>query len=178
MDITEALRTRRSIKNFSDKPVPPQILSELVDTARYSPSGGNKNSWHFVIVTERKTLDHLSQAHPHCRWFSSAQAGIAIVVNPSSTRYWLEDTSVAAYSICLAAMAHGLGVAWAAMYQSDNAAESERRQQFVREVLSVPNGLSIPMVLGLGYPQSSPPLRKMPALEEIIHREHYHTATQ
>ena len=173
MDINEALRTRRSIKNFSDKPVSVQILSELVDIARYSPSGANKNPWHFVIITERNTLDCLSEVHMYCRWFSKAQAGIAIVVDPASSRYWLEDCSIAAYTICLGAMTYGLGVGWAAMYQSDDAAESERRQQMVRELLAIPDTMNVPMVLAIGFPRARSAERKRAALEDIISWESY-----
>ncbi len=173
MDVTEALYTRRSIKNFSTTPVPREALLALVDVARYSPSGNNKNSWRFVLITQREALDRLSQAQPYCRWFSSAQAGIALVTDPGSTRYWLEDCCVAAYSICLAAMVRGLGVAWGAMYQSDNDVESDRRQRLVREILSIPDKLLVPMVMGVGYPQASPPERKRPDLEEIICWERY-----
>lgn len=173
MDVIEAIRTRRSTKSFSATPVPAQMLSDLVDAASYSPSGVNKNPWHFVLITEHSTLERLSQAQPHCHWLASAQAGIALVVDPSYSRYWLEDCCVAAYSIWLAATGLGLGVAWGAMYQSDNAEESERRQGFVREILSVPDGLNIPMVLAIGYPQGTPPERKRPATEEIIHWERY-----
>lgn len=173
MDVNEALRTRRSIKNFSATPVPREVLLELVDVASYSPSGVNKNPWRFVIITERNTLDHLSQTHPHCRWLALAQAGIALVVDPASTRYWLEDCCIAAYSMWLAATARGLGVAWGAMYQSDDATESERRQRLVREVLSIPDRIQVPMVMGVGYPQASPPERKRPDLEEIVCWERY-----
>ncbi len=173
MDVIEAIRTRRSTKSFSATPVPAQMLSDLVDAASYSPSGANKNPWRFVLITKHSTLERLSETQPYCRWLASAQAGIALVVDPSYSRYWLEDCCVAAYSIWLAATGLGLGVAWAAIYQSDNTEESERRQGFVREVLSVPDGLNIPIVLAIGYPQGPPPERKRPATEEIIHWERY-----
>ena len=173
MDVIEALRTRRSTKIFSTRAVSPQTLLELVDIARFSPSGANKNPWRFIIITRRSTLDRLSGTQPHCHWLATAPAGIALMVDSNYTRYWLEDCCVAAYSIWLAAIGKGLGVAWAAVYQSDDAGESERRQKFVREALSVPEGLCIPMVLAIGYPQTAPPERKMPTLEELVHRESY-----
>ena len=156
--VIEALKARRSCKDFAAKPVPAGILTELVDVARYSPSGANKNAWRFIIITERATLDRLSQISRACAWLSSAQAGIAVVVDPKATRYWLEDCSVAAYSIWLAGEARGIGVAWAAMHQSDNAEESAKRQQAVREALRLPVELYTPMVMGLGYRNS--PSRK------------------
>ncbi|MBI4180840.1 MAG: nitroreductase family protein [Chloroflexi bacterium] len=168
MDVNEVLRSRRSIKNYLATPVSREKLEELVDLARLSPSGANKNSWRFVVITQRDTLECLSQTHPNCKWLSSAQAGIAIIIDPTSTRYWLEDCSVAAYSIWLAATAQGLGAAWAAMYLSDNPAETERRQQFVREALFIPGNFLVPMVLAISYPESLPPTKPRPGLKEVI----------
>ena len=171
--VIEALRARRSCKDFLETPVPVETLSELVDIARYSPSGANKNTWRFIIITERQALDRLSETARTCAWLHSAQAAIAVIIDPASTRYWLEDCSVAAYSIWLAAEARGLGVAWAAMHQSDNPEESAKRQKAVRDVLCLPDALYTPMVLGLGYRKSPPPEKKRPALEEIVAWENY-----
>ncbi|MBI4187582.1 MAG: nitroreductase family protein [Chloroflexi bacterium] len=168
MDAIEALRKRRSVKSYLATPVPRETLQALVDLARLSPSGGNKNTWRFIVITQHNALERLSQTHPNCKWLSSAPAGIAIVIDPTSTRYWLEDCSVAAYSIWLAATAQGLGVAWAAMYQNGNPAETERRQQFVRETLSIPGNLVVPMVLAIGYPESQPTAKPRPELKDII----------
>lgn len=173
MDTIEALRFRRSCKDFLETPVPAAILSDLVDVARYSPSGANKNTWRFVIVTERRALDRLSEVARTCTWLHSAQAAIAVIIDPASTRYWLEDCSVAAYTICLAGEARGLGVAWAAMHQSDNAEESARRQKAVREVLCLPDALYTPMIMGLGYRKSPPAEKKRPELNEIVYWENY-----
>ena len=175
MEIEEAIHIRRAIKEFSSKPIPRQIFTELVDAARHSPSGGNKNPWRFVIITERNTLDQLAQIHPHCRWFASTQAGIALAADSALSRYWLEDCCVAAYSLWLAAVARGLGMGWAAMYQSDDTVESERRQDVMRDLLSIPGNLNIPVVLGIGYPKISPPEKEKPALEEIVYWERYGT---
>ena len=168
MDVNEALRSRRSIKNYRPTPVSRETLETLVNLARLSPSGGNKNTWRFVVITQRDILERLGQTHPNCKWLSSAQAAIAVVINPASTRYWLEDCSIAAYSLWLAATAQGLGAAWAAMYQCGNPAETERRQQFVREALAIPDKLLVPMVLAIGYAESIPPVKPRPKLEEVI----------
>ena len=173
MDLTEVFQQRRSIKEFSDTSVSRKDLLQLLDTARQSPSGNNKCPWHFVIVTERETLQRLSETHPYCRWLSSAKAAIAIIADPASTKYWLEDCSVAAYSIWLKATGQGLGMGWAAIQQSDNTEGSARRQDFVRETLSIPDRFNVPMVLGIGYPAASPPEKKRPALEEIVSWEGY-----
>ncbi len=177
MEVAQVLQSRRSIKSFTTKPVSRDDLIKLVGLARSSPSGANKNPWRFIIVTETDILQQLSQAHNNCKWLAGAPAGIAIAADPASTRYWLEDCSVAAYSIWLAATDLGLGVAWAAMYLSDNPEESNRRQNFVKEKLAIPDNWSVPMVLAVGYPDGSPLReRARPALDEVAFWERYRKA--
>ncbi len=171
--VIDALRGRRSCKDYFPNPVPPQLLSELVDIARYSPTGANKNAWRFIIITHWQTLKRLSEIAGTCSWLASAPAAIAVVIDPASTRYWLEDCSVAAYTLWLAAEARGLGAAWATMHQSDNPEESGRRQGLAREILDIPEQLNIPMVMGLGYRKSPPAERKRPELKEVIFWENY-----
>lgn len=173
MDINDAIRSRRTIKDFALTPVTRETLLQLVEAARFSPSGGNKNTWHFVITTQRRTLDTLAETHPHCRWFLSSQAGIAFVVDPTSTRYWLEDCCVAATCMWLAATGMGLGVAWAAMYQADDREENNRRQRFVRRLLGIPPDLNVPIVLGLGFPKGTPPAKKRPSADELVFWDTY-----
>ncbi|MBI4288392.1 MAG: nitroreductase family protein [Chloroflexi bacterium] len=173
MNVSEAIRARRSIKEFSSVAVSREMLLALVDAARYSPSGANKNAWQFLVATEPDALARLGAVHAHCHWLGSARAAIAIIVDPLSTRYWLEDCCVAAYSIWLAAADSGFGVAWAAMYLSDNPDESKQRQALVREALNIPEKLNVPIVLGVGYAQNHPPARNLAPLDGIVRWDYY-----
>lgn len=173
MEAIELLRTRRSCKDFADTPVTKEDLLEIIEDARHSPSSGSKMPWRFVAVTERQTLDHLCEGCRTWKWLGTAPAAIIVVTDTSSTRYWLENCSIAAYSILLAATARGLGAVWGAVYQSDNTEESTRRQQYIREALSIPDNQSIPMLIALGYRKTAPPERTYPTLEDIVHWEHY-----
>ena len=173
MELVEAIAKRRSVKRFADTPVCQEVLVKLIEVARMAPSGANKNASRFVLITERQSLERLGEIAGTCRWLASAQAGIAIITDPAATQYWLEDSCVAATFIWLAATDLGLGVAWAAMHQSAEAEEGERRQGVVRDLLSVPTNLNVPIVLGLGYPETAPGPRTIPQLEEIIAWERY-----
>lgn len=173
MELIEALHTRRSIKSFTSAPVSREVLLEILDVTRYTPSGANKNNWRFVVTTKREVIDKLAAVQPFSKWLGSAQAAIVIAGDPAISRYWLEDCCLAAYSIYLGALANGVGVAWSAIYQSDNSAEDERRQNLVRELMRIQNAMKAPIVLGLGYPQSQPPPRTMATLQDTVFWEQY-----
>ena len=49
MDLVEAIKTRRSIHKFKPEPVPADKLDAILEAARWSPSGGNTQPWHFVV---------------------------------------------------------------------------------------------------------------------------------
>lgn len=51
MDLIEAIKSRKSIRGYKPDPVPEKVLEELLDIARWSPSGVNAQSWEFVVLT-------------------------------------------------------------------------------------------------------------------------------
>jgi nitroreductase len=51
MDVTQAVAARRSVRGFHDRPVPPELLREIVVKAARAPSGGNLQPWHIDVVT-------------------------------------------------------------------------------------------------------------------------------
>jgi nitroreductase len=52
MDLVEALRTTGAAREFTDEPVPDDVLHRILDTARFAPSGGNKQGWRVVVVKD------------------------------------------------------------------------------------------------------------------------------
>jgi nitroreductase len=53
MDLTQALRTNPAVREFTDEPVTDEELAELLDVARFAPSGGNRQPWHVAVVQDR-----------------------------------------------------------------------------------------------------------------------------
>lgn len=62
MDLIEALRTTGAIREFTEQPVPDEVVARVLDNARFAPSGGNAQAWHVVLVKNpeiRRTLRDL-----------------------------------------------------------------------------------------------------------------------
>jgi nitroreductase len=57
MNVTEAVSTRRSIRQFTDKPVDQATLQRVLAKAQASPSGGNTQPWNAVILTGQPLAD-------------------------------------------------------------------------------------------------------------------------
>ena len=59
MELLEAIKTRKSIRAFKPDPIPREVLTELLDVARWSPSGSNTQPWEFFVLTG-EVLDKLN----------------------------------------------------------------------------------------------------------------------
>jgi nitroreductase len=64
METREAIRSRRNVRSFDDRPIPGDHLDEILEAGRRSPSSQNWQPWDFVVVTERAQLARLSQVGP------------------------------------------------------------------------------------------------------------------
>ncbi|HEX6417631.1 MAG TPA: nitroreductase family protein [Acidimicrobiales bacterium] len=59
MDLIEALRTTGAVRDFTSEPVPDDVLGRILDTARFAPSGGNRQAWRVVVVKDGETRRRL-----------------------------------------------------------------------------------------------------------------------
>jgi nitroreductase len=51
-DLYEVMRSAPSTRNFTDQPVPREVLERVLDNARYAPSGGNRQGWRVIVITD------------------------------------------------------------------------------------------------------------------------------
>ena len=65
MDPLQAIRTRRSIRVYQDKPVPEELVQQILASAMYAPSAGDARPGQFVVITDRKFLRQIPTVHPH-----------------------------------------------------------------------------------------------------------------
>ena len=62
MDVMEAIRTRKSVRDFLDKPIEEEKLDTLLEAARLAPSACNRQEWRFVVVKDKDTRSMLAEA--------------------------------------------------------------------------------------------------------------------
>ncbi|SOB58510.1 putative NADH dehydrogenase/NAD(P)H nitroreductase [Pseudodesulfovibrio profundus] len=115
MELMQAIHTRRSIRKYTDEPVPDEMIKEILDAAMMAPSAGNAQPWQFVVVTERERLDAMADLHPYLKMVTKAQVGIIVCGDLSKEKfagYWVQDCSAAMQNLLLAAHGKGLGAVW------------------------------------------------------------------
>ena len=122
MDVYEAIRTRRSVRAYRDKPVPQEILTRILDAARMAPSGGNRQARQFVVVTDIKTRKKLAEAANNQHFVGEAPVVIAAVgLDPDRVMSCgipadQVDVAIAVDHITLAAVEEGLGPAGSELF--------------------------------------------------------------
>lgn len=173
MDVLEAIKLRREITQFKSDPIDQATVDQLIQSVYLAPSGNNLPSREFIVVTEKDMLKLLTPATPYMKWLEHAAVGFVIIGNPDESKYWLQDATIAAGFLWLTAVSLGLGAAWGAIYHSEDAIESDKRERLVREMLNIPDHLRVIAILGLGYPANQPLAKEMYPLQRVFHQESY-----
>jgi nitroreductase len=161
MDALEAIRRRRSVREYTGDPIPREDLETIVDAGRLAATGNNKQPWDFVVVTEREMIEKLKVA---ARWMEKAGAIIAVVMDKSS-RWWLEDGSAAVENMLIASTALGYGSCWLE-------GNTLPREEEFKELLGIPKERRLLTLVPIGVPTEWP-TRDKKSLEDVIHWERY-----
>ncbi|WP_156288719.1 nitroreductase family protein [Oceanobacillus salinisoli] len=173
MNVFQAIQERREITKYSDQLIPDDKLKKVEDAGYYAPTGNNLPSKHIVVVKDRVTLDKLSETTPYMKWLKEAPAAIAVTGNPTVSKYWLQDASIACAFIWLEAVEVGIGSAFGAVYHSEDEEESIKRENHVRALLNLPEEQRVVAVLGLGYPKENPKPKNHIPREEVVSYEKF-----
>lgn len=148
----ELLRKRRSIRQFEDKPVSDEQCDMLIEAALRSPSSRGINPWQFVVVKDTGRIEQLSRAKSHgAAFLKNAPLAIVVCADTSKSDVWIEDASIAAVIIHLAAADLGLGSCWAQMRlrtRDDGTAASD----YISGILDLPEHVQVEAVIGIGHP--------------------------
>lgn len=145
MDVLAAIKERRSIRRFTDKPIDKTILRDLVECGIMAPSGHNKQARHFLVVTEKGKINRLGEIATWAKFMiNQAQACIVVFCDSNESSTLVEDGSAATENILLAATSYGLGSCWIAGYGMPYAGELEN-------FLVAPDNLKLVSLIALGY---------------------------
>lgn len=147
--ITSFLRSLRAVRRFSDRPVPDEVLLEILDVARWTGSAKNSQPWHVLVVRDRANLRTLSSCGPYAGHIAGAQAAIVLVMHDGNQRF---DEGQLAHSVMLTAWAHGVGSCIGSLYPEANAERA-------RALLGVPARRWLHTAISLGYPADRRALR-------------------
>lgn len=174
MDFYEVVRTRRSVRSYSDRPIPSDVLARVLDAARLAPSGRNRQPWKFIVVRSQEVKEKLVPLCNGQRFI--AEAPVVIVACGRDIKYnrggymgrysMLVDVSIAFTHLILAARAEGLGTCWIGAFDNEG----------IKELLDIPGEWDVVVLTPLGYPRDPEAFRETRSrkpLDEIVSEDRF-----
>ncbi len=158
MDFLELCKKRYSLRKYSNKVVPEDVLERIIEAARLAPSACNSQPWHFVVVrdsTKKAMLceEAFSGIYSMNKFAKEAPVIIVVITEKMKfaaalggmlrgTQYSLIDIGIACEHLILQAAQEGVGSCMLGWFD-ENA---------VKKILGLPKNVKIDLLISLGYP--------------------------
>lgn len=167
-----SMKSRRTIRKYTDEKVADEELRDLLLAAMYAPSAWGKRSWEFVVVDDENLRKELSTTTSYSAQVASAPVTIVIMSNKELSNSWVEDASIAAEHINLEAAKLGLGSSWIQVRgMKHNATDAEA---YVKELLNIPGNFGVCCMITVGHAaEEKSPHREGEYEEEKVHYNKY-----
>jgi nitroreductase len=166
VEVEEAILERRSIRQFSDRPLEAQSLREVLKAAIWAPTGANSQPWAFVCVTDPEAVRRIRVVSPGMFW--DPKAVICVCSDQRKAGRFKAgavlarfDCAMAAQNLMLRAFSLGLG---SCVIRSTNL-------EAVRLILEAPEHIQPELLVILGYPEGKP--QPPPRDPGVIHWQKY-----
>ena len=186
LEVLEAIRTRRSIREYRTDPIDEKTLDLVLEAARWAPSWANTQCWRFVVVRDSDVRNRVADTlvgvsdRPNRAAEAVRSAPVVIVacaeLGKSGYRtqepgkavtdkgdWYMFDVALAMQNLTLAAHSLGLGTVHVGAFDSIEAGR----------ILGVPEGFCVVEMTPLGYPDEEPNVRPRKELSEIIFYNRY-----
>ncbi len=194
--ISELLSRRFSVRQFEERPVPAEVVRDMLEAARLSPSGGNEQSWLFGVLTDPVLIAQAAETACQQTWLASAPLLVVlctIIVDEerggrdiqvdrypeyaaairamdaglyAALNQEEHQTKIAGTHMALAALEHGVGCCWVSRFQVARLAR----------LLELPEGVLPAEILAFGYPRQARKMARKKGVEEITFYNKYRKA--
>ena len=168
METWEAIRARRNVRDFDDRPIADEDLDRILESGRRAPSSRNWQPWDFVVVTDRDQLAELAKVWEYGQHVARSAATVALVLPVGLAS---RDHEIALYDLGQATMAMQIAAADLGIGSGHSAVAD---QDQARRVLGLPEDRYLAYLMDLGYPADRPlrPIRtpNRRPFDEVVHR--------
>jgi nitroreductase len=155
MEFLEVIQKRHSVRRFTDDPVERELIDAIIDIARTAPSSKNCHSTAFMVVEDKDTLSAMAEMRDRGSAFmKGAAAAVVVMGDISKTDIWVENASISATFIQLAATAMDLGSCWVHVrdrLRSKDDPSKGTAEEYLRGLLGIRDEYSVLCVIALGH---------------------------
>jgi len=171
MDFEEVLKSRRSIRKYTDEDVSEESVRQIIEAGMLAPSAGNMQSWEFIIVRDQTTKYSLSQESLGQKHILDVPVVIVVVANTKIAEkrygsrgqdlYCIQDTAAAIENILLIAVSKGLGTCWVGAFN----------EVLAKEILELPVGIRPVAIIPLGRTTETPQMPRRRSYKDVVYYE-------
>jgi nitroreductase len=164
--VLDAIRERRSIRQFRDEPVGEGDVRAILDAARWAPSGMNNQPWRFVVIRNRVVKENVAKQTRYGDMIRDAPVLIAVFLDQQESYDRTKDCQAVGaclQNMWLAIHALGLGGVWIG--------EILKNKETVREVLDLPSHLELMAIMAMGHPRHRRQHSERKPLAELVLKE-------
>jgi nitroreductase len=166
--------TRRSIRKYKDLQIEKEKIDTIIENTLFSPTSKNRRPWEFIIVQDRENIEAISKVREMGSSFLNGAPCVMLVIgDPNASEIWIEDTSIAAYAIQLAAHEQGLGTCWVQIRLREHSGDLTA-SEYLKEKFGIPGHMEVACAIGIGYPdEEKAPHELTNELHAKVHHERY-----
>ncbi len=157
MSLLDVIFRRRSIRRYKSKPVPDDVLKNILEAGRLAPSADNIQPWHFIVVTAPEIKRELSGGM--WRGFIKDSAFTIVGCGDKTNKWSTVDVAIALENMVLAAEAQEVGSCWIGVFEEEE----------IKKLLGIPGNLKVVALVSFGYPAEKLNPRNKKNLETIVH---------
>jgi len=170
----ELLKNRRSIRKYLPKVVEQEKIDLITKAALMSPASKRSNSWEFVVVQDKATLQKLADCRPHgSQFLAESPLGIVVIADTTKSDVWIEDVSIASIIMQLQVQDLGLGSCWIQVYNRHKD-DQTTTESYIRNLLNIPEHFAVLNIISIGYPnEERKPYDESKLAIEKIHSEKF-----
>ncbi len=148
MDAIKSIYTRRSVRKYTDKEIPKDIIEKILKAGFSAPSAANQQPWHFIIIDEKNILNKIPGFHKRAEFITKAKKAILVCADKKLEKfknYWPVDCSAATENMLIAARALGLGSCWVGIFPQEN------RIKELKNIFKLPDSVIPFSIVSLGF---------------------------
>lgn len=171
MDTIQAIRSRVSVRQYSDREISEEALRTILEAGMSGPSCVNARDWSFVVIRDPEMLNKMADANGRpAQPLRTAKVGILVCGDlerafPRAQEYWVVDGAIAAQNMILAAQALGIGSVWLGTWPQMN------RVQAQAELFGLPETQIPHSIIAFGYPAEESTKEKQIWEADRVHYE-------
>jgi nitroreductase len=174
MNVSDAIHTKRAVRQFNTDPLPQETIQKIVNAGRRAQSSKNTQPWRFIVVTDRDLLEKISKLGQYASHLAGAAVAVMILTpDPDSRFSVMFDAGQAAAYMQLAAWEDGVGSCLATIYEHEKA----------RKLFCFPAEWHLRVAISFGFPAEPEMLTRPPKLggrssfADVVHWNSWESST-